>query len=238
MIYKPNFKLVIEGREETQNLLEFIIVLSAKFHTQHCELKISNITPGIDEKIELYLGYDKLYPVFKGYITDISDKQVKYVKAKDEYIKLQNKKITASFNRTTPREIINSIISYPKVLSEKSFIQKHHFPIWNESIDTALRRIQKTWNLKNFVWFFDIEGNFHFHEVKKLKDYKTQISDEMIKVIHPRKDFTEVSLTKPTFDIYPLYTVKIFQKTYLVESVIHKYSDKRLNTTLKLSNLS
>jgi len=238
VIYKPNFKLVIGDKEETQNLLEFTVVLSARFHTQHCELKISNIASGIDEKIELYLGYEKLYPVFKGYITDISDKQVKYIKAKDEYVKLQNKKITASFNRTTPREIINSIISYPKVLSEKSFIQKHHFPIWNESIDTVLRRIQRTWNLQNFVWFFDIKGRFHFHEIKKLNDYKTEINTDMIKVIHPRKEFTEVILTKPTFDIYPLYAIKVLQKTYLVESIIHRYSDKKLNTTLKLSNLS
>ncbi len=241
MIYKPNFKLIIGDKEETQNLLEFKVFRSARFHAQHCQLKVSKIEVKLDDRIELYLGYEKLYPVFKGYVTDISNKRITFIKAKDEYIKLVNEKITKSFNRTTPKEIINSIVRYKTALTEKSFIQKHHFPIWNESIDTALRRVQKTWNLKNFIWFFDIDGTFHFHHINEPKyqtEYKTQITDNLIKSAIPKKDYMELTLTKPLFDIYPLNIVKVLTNKHLVETVIHTYQDKKLTTTLYLSNLS
>ncbi|SNZ08232.1 hypothetical protein SAMN06265182_1225 [Persephonella hydrogeniphila] len=237
MIYKPNFRLIIGNEEETENLLEFKVYLSARFHTQHCQLKVSKIKAQLDDKVELYLGYERLYPVFKGYITDISDKEITYIKAKDEYIKLINEKTTKSFNRTTPKEIIEAIIKYPKLLTDRSFIQKHHFPIWNESIDTALRRIQRTWKLTDFVWFFDVDGIFHFHEFKKLKDY-LEINGDLIKRFFPLKDHSELVLTKPIFDIYPLYGIKVLQKEFIIESVLHTYKNKKLSTTLYLSNLS
>ena len=238
MIYKTNFKLIIGGIEETQNLLGYKVVLSARFHTQHCHLKVSKIKANLDEKIELYFGYEKLYPVFKGYVTDISNKRITFIKAKDEYVKLINEKITKSFNKVTPKEIISSIVKYKIKFTEKSFIQKHYFPIWNESIDTALRRIQKTWNLKNFIWFFDIDGIFHFHEFQKMYDYPLHIDEQLIKNFTPRKNYSEIILTRPLFDIYPLYGIKILEKDYIVETVIHTYENQELITTLYLSNLS
>ncbi|ACO03841.1 MAG TPA: hypothetical protein DEP48_02915 [Persephonella sp.] len=241
MIYKANFKLIIGDEEETQNLLEFKVFQSARFHTQHCQLKVSKIEAKLDDRVELYLGYKELYPVFKGYVTDISNKRIIFIKAKDEYIKLVNERITKSFNKTTPKEIINSIVKYEVAFTEKSFIQKHHFPIWNESIDTALRRVQKTWNLKNFIWFFDMDGVLHFHDInedKFHKDYKAEITTDLIKLAIPKKDHMELYLTKPLFDIYPLHIVDILANKYLVETVIHTYEDKKLTTTLYLSNLS
>ncbi len=238
MIYKANFKLIIGDNEETQNLLEFKVFQSARFHTQHCILQVSKIEAKLDDRIELYLGYEKLYPVFKGYVTDISNKRITFIKAKDEYIKLVNEKITKSFNKTTPKEIINSIVKYEVAFTEKSFIQKHHFPIWNESIDIALRRVQKTWNLKNFIWFFDIDGIFHFHEFKKINNYPLEINDQLVKKFLPRKDYLELVLTRPLFDIYPLHGVKVLGREYTTESVIHTYENQKLTTVLYLSNLS
>jgi len=235
---KINFKLVIGGKEETQNLLELRVFNSIRFHTQHCELVVSNIKVNIDDPVELYLGYEKLYPIFKGYITDISNKKTVFIKVKDEYIKLIYEKTTKSFNRTTPKEIINSLVKYPKNLTEKSFIQKHHFPIWNESIDIALRRIQKTWKLDNFVWFFDIDGNFHFHEIKKLKDYPLDLTADLIKISNPRKDYLQVILTRPIFDIYLLDGIKVYEKEYLVETIIHTFQGNIFTTSLHLLDLS
>ena len=241
-IRKPSFRLIMGGAEITDSLLEFKVIRSAFFHSQTLKLKISGTEPNIDSQVSLEIGYySDLHTVFKGYVTNVYQRKRIEIEAKDEYVNLERKTATVCFNRITPGEIVKSLVRYPLLLTDRSFQQKHHFPIWNESIDRALRRIEKTWNLKDWCWYFDIDGTFHWHEFREVKNSEISLSSEEIAFFKPSDNPQKPTILIPLFilpQIEPCHSIEVNGKRFIIETVIHQFEKQKLLSILYLSRLS
>ena len=223
MIKKPTYQLIIDEKEYL--LLDYKVSHSIFTITSKAELLV-NKPVNNGSYLELALGYDNdNQKVFWGYVSKIKKEGEKYrIKAINTY-KLEKSILKVCLKDVSPKEILN-YIGLDLVYTQKNLQLKHHFIIWNFNKIQIIKKIIKTWNLKNFVYFFDLDKRLHFHHINEYWDKTVEIENFTI-------DNSHHSLKLPlTPGIFINQIVKAGDENYKVLSLTH-YRD---NTYLEIEN--
>jgi len=165
-VRKPSYYLIIGNKE--QKLLSFEVTHSVYTPSGVCECKIQlpKEIPEFGTPVELHLGWDgETEKVFKGYTERVELKQNRLkVFARNYHLFWQKERLTGCLKDVTPKEVLE-FLSPPKgfVLANRPYDVRHHFPVWNQTKGEVLKQLLRSWNLKDFYLWWDLEERLHLH---------------------------------------------------------------------------
>ena len=223
MIKKPTYQLIIDGKEYL--LLDYKVSHSVFTITSKAQLVIDKPVK-VGSYLELSLGYDdNNKKVFWGQIFGVKKEGAKYKIECINTYELTKSKLKFCLKDVSPKEILG-YIGLDLIYTKKNLQPKHHFIIWDFNKIQIIKKIIKTWNLKDFVYFFDLDKKLHFHHINEYWDKTVEIENFAI-------DNTSHSLKLPlTPGIFINQIVKVGKEKYKVLSVSHY----RNNTYLEIEN--
>ena len=168
-----------------------------------------------EQKITLSIGYETPFKVFQGTIYKVEKLQDKYKIYADSIYHLRKGEKTLSLKDVNPKDILNHIGIKKIIYTQKNLIEKHHFPILQMTPLQIIKQIIKVWNLKDFVYFLDLEGALHFH--RKDEHFKKVVKTEQIIT-----QDTQNTLIMPLFtEIFINQILQTKENQYKVLSLTH-----------------
>lgn len=209
MIKKNTYKLTID---EKQQKLFFYEVSHSIYTPSSKAVLITDQKPNLHKKVKLELNGNL---VFLGYVLKIEKLQERYKIYVYNNYPLIKEKITKSLKDVSPKQILEYIGIKKIKYTQKRLIEKHHFPIFQLNKLQIIKQILKAWNLKDFIFYVDLDEALHFHHKDEYWDRQTDIE---LPIAKNSERFISFPLKT---DIYINQKVSIKNKTYKVISITH-----------------
>ena len=170
------------------------------------------------EPLTLFLGYEgKLVKVFNGYVEKTLRKGNRtLLYARNEHFRFLKERVSGTLRDVSPKEVL-SLLTGGFLLSERSYAVRHHFVIWNKTKDEVVKEVIRAWNLREFVYYFDLEGRLHLHKVGEFKKAPAKVPDNFL--IREEKHVLVLRLSP---QLFVNQEVHINGKSFLSLSVLHK----------------
>ncbi len=212
MIEKVSYRLLIDGQEGL--LLDYYVSHSIFTPSSKCVvLTDKEFTEG--QKLYLELGVNgKTNKVFTGTIYKVEKYQNKFKLYADSIYYLRQNPKTISLKDVNPKQILNHIGIDKLIYTKKNLPEKHHFPILKLTPLQVIKQITKAWNLKDFVYYLDLEENLHFH-------HKDEYWDKTVKTDRIISQNTINTVSMPLFTGIFINQILEAEENYKVLSLTH-----------------
>jgi len=214
---KPTYRLLIDGKKFT--LFSYEITHSVFTPASYAKVLTEKGTFSENTPLELYLGYDSENTlVFKGYVEEVYTQGEKSLILARNYHKIfSEQRVKGCLKDVTPKEVLEFLKPKGLVFEERPFSQKHHFLIWNYTKDYTIKKVLRTWNIKDYLYFFDLEEKLHLHTLGKFK---------LSKVKPPENFLLKFESQKVILKLFPKVFVnqeiELKNKIFIVKNLIHK----------------
>jgi len=215
---KPTYKLLIDGKE--YKLFSYEITHSVFTPASFAKLLIEKASFPPNTPVELHLGYDyeNVSLVFKGYVEETyAQGENTLVLARNYHKIFSEQRVKGCLKDVTPREVLEFLKPKGLVFEERPFPQKHHFLLFNDTKDFAVKKTLRTWNMKGYLYFFDLEEKLHIHTLGKFV---------LPKVKPPENFLISFEDQRAILNLFPnLFInqeVELRDKTLIVKTITHK----------------
>ncbi len=214
---KPTYKLLIEGKE--LKLFSYEITHSVFTPASYARILTEKGSFPENTPLELHLGYDyENTLVFKGYVEETYTQGEKTLILARNYHKIfSEQKVKGCLKDTTPKEVLEFLKPKGLVFEEKPFPQKHHFLMWNDTKDFAVKKVLKTWNMREYLYFFDLEEKLHLHTLGMFKLPKVKPPENFLLKFENRK-----AILKLFPEVFVNQEIELKNETLIVKTLTYK----------------
>jgi len=214
---KPTYRLLIDGKE--LKLFSYEIVHSVFTPAGYAKVLTEKGNFPQNSPLELYLGYDwENTLVFKGYVEEVYTRGEKNLILARNYHKIfSEERVKGCLKDTTPKEVLEFLKPRGLVFEERAFPQKHHFLLWNHTKDYTVKKVLRTWNMKGYLYFFDLEEKLHLHTLGKFKFPRVKPQSNFIVRFEQKK-----ALLKLFPKVFVNQEIELKNKTFIVRTLIHR----------------
>lgn len=128
-------------------------------------------------EIQIFLGYREygVWPVFSGFVDDVSWGPKVYIKAKDGMEKLRSTPIVQTFVDTQPREVMRYSLDKAGVtdyqISEQLQSLRHYFVVPGINVLQVQKLLNETWKLK-WEFYREPEGTVIYKPLEETERYR------------------------------------------------------------------
>lgn len=121
---------------------------------------------GKGDPVKIWQGYREhgLWQIFGGTVQDIIPGKTVVVSCHDAMRDLSGVRLSQSYTSIVPQEIIRSALAKANVtryrISARVLPPRRQFVALGESVTEILKRVNRTWSLEDWSFYFDPEGEF------------------------------------------------------------------------------
>jgi len=184
-----------------------------------------------DDLIEVKWGFREqaINTIFQGWIFDVSPTKTLVLQGTSASPAFRSTRITRSWSDIDPYTVINYTLEQAGItdfdLSGPALPKRDHFVANSDTIPALLAKIRKTWEI-DWKWYFDLEGNFHFHPWANPGNKITRLEyAQNIVSLEPGEDVSKL-LTIPMShiwagDVITIVHPQVGQGSFRVDTVNH-----------------